>query len=198
MYQLLLDSANKLLLVGLAKDKKVIDVICYEAWQRQSEMMVPEIDNIMKRNNVSKKDIDAIVVGIGPGSYTGTRIAITIAKTMGYALKCKVYKASSLSLFRTPKEATICLLNARSGRSYFAVYLDNKVIEKDQVLENDEVKKYIESHPDYVVAGECEHLGISSASFDLARELVSSINEKNLVDNLFKLDPMYLKDLYKW
>ena len=50
MYQLLLDSSNKYLTVALAKDNKLIDVIFYEAWQRQSEMMVVEMDNIFKRN----------------------------------------------------------------------------------------------------------------------------------------------------
>ena len=56
--------------------------------------MVEEIYNIMKRNNIKKEDIDSIVVGIGPGSYTGVRIALTIAKTMGYVLKAKVYGQS--------------------------------------------------------------------------------------------------------
>ena len=197
MYQLLLDSANKLLLVGLAKDNKVIDVISYLAWQRQSEMMVPEIENIMKRNNVKKEDIDAISVGIGPGSYTGVRIAITIAKTMGYALKCKVYGVSSLSLFKDAKEPTICILNARSGRSYFGVYQGDKVLENDQVMDNEKVKEYILEHKDYFISGETEHLGIAPHEFDLARELCNAMDEKHLVKNIFKLDPTYLKDLYK-
>ena len=197
MYQLLLDSANKLLLVGLAKDNKVIDVISYLAWQRQSEMMVPEIENIMKRNNVKKEDIDAISVGIGPGSYTGVRIAITIAKTMGYALKCKVYGVSSLSLFKDVKKPTICVLNARSGRSYFGVYQGDKVLENDQVMDNEKVKEYILEHKDYLISGETEHLGITPHEFDLARELCNAMDEKHLVKNIFKLDPTYLKDLYK-
>ena len=197
MYQLLLDSANKLLLVGLAKDNKVIDVISYLAWQRQSEMMVPEIENIMKRNNVKKEDIDAISVGIGPGSYTGVRIAITIAKTMGYALKFKVYGVSSLSLFKDVKEPTICILNARSGRSYFGVYQGDKVLENDQVMDNEKVKEYIFEHKDYLISGETEHLGITPHEFDLARELCNAMDEKHLVKNVFKLDPTYLKDLYK-
>ena len=91
MYQLLLDSSNIYLSVGLAKDGKVVDSIFYNAWQRQSELMVTEVDNILKRNNIDKKELDAVVVGIGPGSYTGVRIGVTIAKTIAYALKIKVY-----------------------------------------------------------------------------------------------------------
>ena len=197
MYQVLLDSSNKLLCVALSKNGQVLDSIVYEAWQRQSEMMVKEVDTIMKRNNVSKEDLDAIVVGIGPGSYTGVRIAITIAKTMAYALKIKLYKTSSLSLFRCEDKPTICVTNARSGRSYFAVYEGNKVIEEDQVLENEKVEEYIKAHPEYIVSGESNHLGIESAKFDMPKALADSISEENLVQDIFKLKPVYLKELYE-
>ena len=89
------------------------------------------------------------------------------------------------------------MLNARSGRSYFGVYKKDEVIEQDQVLGNDEVLSYISAHPTYLVSGECEHLGVRSAEFDLARELANAMDEKHLVNNLFKLDPTYLKDLYQ-
>ena len=51
MYQLLLDSSNKFLSVGLSKDGKVVDKIFYEAWQRQSEMMTSELQTILQRNH---------------------------------------------------------------------------------------------------------------------------------------------------
>ena len=197
MYQLLLDSSNRLLCVALAKEGVLVDNITYNAWQRQSEVMVPEIKNIMKRNNVKKEDIDSIVIGIGPGSYTGVRIALTIAKTIGYVTKAKVYAVSSLVLFKIPQKSTICVTNARSNRSYFAVYKDDEVIEKDQILENEEVFNYIKNHPDYLVSGETEHLGIESAKYNIAEVLLSGLQDKYLVDNIFKLNPVYLKDLYK-
>ncbi len=197
MYQLLLDSANKLLVVGLAKDDIVVDKTIYEAWQRQSEMMVPEIDSIMKRNNIKKEDIEAIVVGIGPGSYTGIRIALTIAKTMAYALHIPLYSVSSLSLFKNEKEPTICVLNARSGRSYFGVYKGDEVLVKDQVLENEKVLEYINEHKDYLVTGETEHLGIKSADFDLTKALLNAYKEENKAKDIFKLNPIYLKELYQ-
>ena len=193
MYQLLLDSSNKLLSVGLAKDGKVIDRICYEAWQRQSEMMAEEVGNILKRNNVENKDLDGIVVGVGPGSYTGVRIGVTIAKTIAYALKIKAYAKSSLSLLKHPEKPTICVFNARSGRSYFGVYQGNKVIEKDTVTENEKVLEYIKAHPDYLVHGETYQLGLESGKFDIIENL-ADFDKTEEVD-VFKLNPVYLKDL---
>ena len=196
MYQLLLDSSNKFLSVGLAKDGKVVDKISYEAWQRQSEMMVTEVGNILKRNNLKNSDLDGVVVGIGPGSYTGVRIGVTIAKTIAYSLKIKAYAKSSLSLLKHPELPTICVFNARSGRSYFGVYEGKKVIEKDTVLENEKVLDYIKAHPDYLVNGDTYQLGLESGKFDIIDNLADY--DKNEEVDVFRLNPVYLKDLLLW
>ena len=193
MYQLLLDSSNVFLSVGLAKDGKVIDNISYEAWQRQSEMMVTEVGNILKRNGIDKSQLDAVVVGAGPGSYTGVRIGVTIAKTIAYTLKIKLYAKSSLSLLKHQEFPTICVFNARSGRSYFGVYKGKEVLEKDTVLENEKVLEYIKSHPDYLVCGDTYQLGLESGKFDIIDNL-ADFDKKEEVD-AFKLNPVYLKDL---
>ena len=197
MFQLLLDSSNAYLAVGLSKDGKVVDSTFYNAWQRQSEVMVTEIDNILKRNKISKSDLDAVVVGIGPGSYTGVRIGVTIAKTIAYALKIKIYAKSSLSLYVNENNPTICLFNARSGRSYFAVYKGHEIIEKDTVIPNEEVLDYIAKHPDYIVCGDTAQIGKESDKFDVV-EALSKFSDEELVKDVFSLNPIYLKDLLKW
>ena len=196
MYQLLLDSSNMYLSVGIAKDGQVVDSIFYNAWQRQSELMVNEIDNILKRNKIDKKQLDAVVVGIGPGSYTGVRIGVTIAKTIAYALHIKIYAKSSLSLLAIGNESTICLFNARSNRSYFAVYQGKKKIEDDTVIANEEVLDYIEKHPDYKISGDTSQIGKESEQFDVIGRL-ADFDESELVENIFLLNPIYLKDLLK-
>lgn len=196
MYQLLLDSSNMYLSVGLAKDGKAVDSIFYNAWQRQSEVMVAEIDNILKRNNIDKKDLDAIVVGIGPGSYTGVRIAVTIAKTIAYALNIRIYAKSSLSLLAINNEPTICLFNARSGRSYFAVYQGKNKIEDDTIITNEEVLDYVARHPNYKISGDTTQIGKQSEQFNFIKNL-ANFDESELVENIFLLNPIYLKDLLK-
>lgn len=195
MYQILLDSSSKYLSVGLAKQGHVIDKIFYEAWQRQSEMMTSELQTILKRNSVDTKDIDAVVVGIGPGSYTGVRIAVTIGKTLAYALHTKIYAVSSLSLLRDEKKPTICIFNARSDRSYVGVYEKDKCLLNDSVMPNEELLDYIKEHQDYVVSGEVTHLGLNSSAYDTIENLSKGIDEKYIVDSPFKVNPVYLKEL---
>ena len=100
MYTLLLDSSNIKLAVGLAKDDVLIDEIIYDAWQRQSEYMIQEISSILSRNGISPNDIGEIVSTKGPGSYTGVRISLTIAKTWGVASNVDIFLVSSLEILK--------------------------------------------------------------------------------------------------
>lgn len=65
MIALLLDSSDKNLTVGL-RGEKVSDAISYEAWQRQSELMVEEIKHLLERNRVAKEDLSCVVASKGP------------------------------------------------------------------------------------------------------------------------------------
>src|SRR3989338_8626019 len=63
---------------------------------RHSETLAPVLQKILKQAHVSPAKIDCIVVGLGPGSFTGLRIAVTTAKVLAYALKAKLIGVSSL------------------------------------------------------------------------------------------------------
>ena len=196
MFELLIDTSNTQLNVGLCKDKQLIDYISYEAWQRQSELLVVEIDKLLTKHNVNRKDIDGVCVGVGPGSYTGVRIGLTVAKTICYACKCSMYAVSSLQLLKS-NNPSIVIMNARSERSYFAVYDGNNIIEQDQILDNNAVKNYIEEHPQYEICGDVKHLQLESSKYSIIDNLLLAMDDIHKVDDIYKVNPVYLKDLYK-
>ena len=194
MFTLILDSSNIDLSVGLAKDKELIDVVNYEAWQCQSEYMTLEIDKMLNKHHLSKDDIKDVIVTIGPGSYTGLRIALTIAKVMSLALNIPLYALSSLHVLKCGDKPSICLLNARSNRSYIGVYEKGNVILKDTILKNDEVKEYIDNHPDYVVCGDTSYLGIDGYKANICLEMLSLKDVATKYDDSLGVHPLYLKD----
>ena len=194
MLSLILDSANKELGVAIAKDNEIIDEIKYDAWQKQSELMIPEIEKIFKRNSISPKDINEILVSQGPGSYTGVRIALTIAKVYAYALNLPIYAFSSLNILENPEKTSICLINAKGNRSYFAVYDKEKAIEEDKVLTNGEVIEYVNSHPEYVICGDASYIDIVSEKHDVLKNMLRLKSDKYLVSNVLSLKAVYLKD----
>jgi len=193
-YTILLDSSNTSLTVGLADENNLLDSISYEAWQAQSEHMIPELDKLLNRHQINRDDIASVIVAIGPGSYTGVRIALTIAKTIATALKIDLYPISSLQILKDGKKPSICLINARSNRSYIGVYENDICLLNDQIMKNQDVNKYILNHPHYSICGETNYLNIEGYKANIAKEmwslkpsLVKAINPLGVV-------PIYLRD----
>lgn len=190
MVTIILDSSNTNLSVGIARDNLLLESISYEAWQQQSEHMIPELNKLLEKYNVQKEEIGEVIVAKGPGSYTGVRIAITIAKTIAVSLNTKLYAVSSLRAEKDGACPSICLINARSGRSYIGVYEGHKTILYDQIMKNEEVLAYINEHPSYSVCGDARYLGIESKQTNNIAEML------DLKDDLESINPLSLKPVY--
>lgn len=195
MLNLLLDSSDKNLAVGFAKDEEILGSIVYEAWQKQSEFMVDEIDKLMSKLAIKKEDIDGVVVSKGPGSYTGVRIALTIAKTISFALNIPLYLVNSLEVLQQIGHPSICLMNARGKRSYFAVYNSEKNVQ-DCIKTNAEVMDFIHQHPDYSVCGDVAYLGLESLQNPVISNLAYFAKPEYRCEEPLGARPIYLKDDY--
>ncbi len=77
--------------VALMNTDMLLGEITVQAGLTHSEQLVPHIDTLLKLCNKNKKELTAIVVSIGPGSFTGLRIGMGTAKTMAYALNIPLY-----------------------------------------------------------------------------------------------------------
>ena len=194
MATLLLDSSNTSLSVGIEKDGTLLGYTSYEAWQVQSEHMVPEIDKLLKKHNISRSDLTGVVTSIGPGSYTGVRIALTIAKIVALACDIPLYPVSSLQVLKDNDGPSICLINARSGRSYFGVYQGSKAIVNDTIKTNDEVLSFIKDHPDYSICGNVSYLGFENKDTNICLQIFSLLKDLHQIDNHLAAKPVYLKD----
>lgn len=194
MYRVLLDSSNRDLAVGIGKEGVLVDAIQYEAWQRQSEYMISELDRLLEKHHIERKDIEGVVVSIGPGSYTGVRIALTIAKVMALALSCPLYAVSSLQILRKKEEPSVCLMNARSQRSYIGIYQGDEVILADTIWKNEDVLQFLKAHPQYHICGDVTYLGLEGEPSSVLEEMLTLSYRKTKEDNPLGLTPRYLKD----
>ncbi|MBR1581805.1 MAG: tRNA (adenosine(37)-N6)-threonylcarbamoyltransferase complex dimerization subunit type 1 TsaB [Bacilli bacterium] len=194
MISLILDSTNRDLNVGLGIDDKLVDFVSYECWQRQSESMIPEIEKLFLKHQINPKDVNEIIVTKGPGSYTGMRIALTIAKIYSYSLNIPCYAISALAALSCEDKTSICLMNARSARSYFGVYKNGNIIISDTIKTNDEVLEFASKHPEYVLCGDLEYLDKEGYKANVLYNLLRFKSEANKVDDIFKLKAVYLKD----
>ena len=197
-YQLILDTSSKYLVVAVADNETVLKSIQYPAWQRQSEVAMTEINNIFEALNIKAKDIDKIIVSKGPGSYTGIRIALTIAKTLAMVLGCEIITLSSLEMFVKPVGKYVSILDARSKRAYVGRYENGLPTYEDCVLTIDELKEWISNNPDYQVVGEVKVLGLEEVEVDLAKHMFEMSKNKESVKDVDALVPTYLKENYDY
>ena len=99
MISLFLDTSSKKLVVILVKDNKIIGSKELESINDHASHLVPFIDELLKDNNITTKDINKIFVVNGPGSFTGTRIGVTVGKVLAYSNDIPVIPVSSLKQY---------------------------------------------------------------------------------------------------
>ena len=192
-----IDTSDKYLFVCLYDGDKCLGLTSYEAWQRQSEYLVREIDSLFQKTGVPKKSLQAVVSSKGPGSYTGVRIGLTVAKTIAFALKIPLYLLSSLEMLQVYPRPCVCLSNARSKRSYFGVYIEGKCVVADCIKTNDEVRAYLSEHPEYMTCGDLGYLGLEGSKYDPKDNFARCLDETHLSKEPFAARPVYLKDDYE-
>lgn len=116
--QLLLDTSTDLLVLGLFTDTgKLLGMHRSVHENNLSKTLLPGIDSLLKEQGLAVKDLSRIVFGIGPGSYTGTRVGAAVAKSLGFALQISVQGFASPLAF-IPKEidgAFSFLIPTRAG-----------------------------------------------------------------------------------
>lgn len=113
--------------VALAdKMRGVFSSIKNEGRYSHLEELVPLMETILKREDLTAGDIDAVAVSCGPGSFTGIRIGLAAAKAFAQALRIEIAEVETLSSFAfTGEENTplICpMLDARRNQVYAGAY----------------------------------------------------------------------------
>lgn len=123
--RLAIDSATKHLYVALYNDFECISKYYEAGKNNHSVKIMPEIERILVENNLKVKDLDEIYIGVGPGSYTGLRVGVVIAKMFGWNNNIPVFTVSSLAMMASSVEENGLLLaeiDARRGNSFLGLY----------------------------------------------------------------------------
>ena len=148
-----------------------------------------QISAFLKANSVKPSDLTAVIAGVGPGSYTGTRVATTIVKTLAYSLNIPAYSISSLALFASvlKQDKVIIYKSARNQNYYVGVFQENQAAHADALLKESELNELISSKPDFK-AIELSTITELNADFNL------KLIENSLVSvDAFALEPNYLR-----
>ena len=125
MISLFFDTSSKNLTVYLVKDNNILYEKELETINDHSKYLVPSIDEGLKLNNLKPSDVNKCYVVTGPGSFTGTRIAVTVGKTFCYSNNINVIPVSSLKqyIFSLDNyDYYVSIIKDKGNRLYYGIY----------------------------------------------------------------------------
>ena len=125
MFVLAIDTSNTTLSVALVENNEILIEVVEATKNDHSKRLMPTIEALFKKVNRTPKELDLIAVAEGPGSYTGVRIGVTVAKTLAWTLNKPLVGVSSLEILaRNIKEDAyiIPLFDARRQTVFAGVY----------------------------------------------------------------------------
>ncbi|GEL09912.1 tRNA (adenosine(37)-N6)-threonylcarbamoyltransferase complex dimerization subunit type 1 TsaB [Flavobacterium glycines] len=212
-YILNIETATKRCSVSIAKEGKTI--VCNEIAEEgysHAERLHVFIEESIKEAGISYKDLVAIAVSQGPGSYTGLRIGVSAAKGLCYALGIPLIAVDTLKALaaqvRVESGIIVPMLDARRMEVYSAVFsagLESKRAIQAEIITEDSFQEFDETL--YFVgdcAGKCKTV-LTKANFVFLEDVVypsanemSAFSYEKLVNNDFVdvayFEPYYLKD----
>ena len=194
---LYIDTSSSYLYTSIVEDNEVLSEIKEEFGQSLSEVALPRIVSMFEDNSLSPKDIDKIIVVNGPGSFTGIRIGITIAKIYAWSLNIPITTIYSLEAMAISSEKDtyhVPILNARRGYVYTAIYDKeyNEVLKPCHILLTDLQDKLKEINDyEFISNDEFDDLKLESYSPNFEK-IINYFKDKESI-NPHAVNPEYLK-----
>ena len=183
-----IDTAYKHLSLVLIKDGKVIASYSELAFKKQSEEIFVRLDYLFKKHNLNKKELKAIYLSIGPGSYTGLRIALTLAKVLAQLNNLELYTIDTLRLYSANKENTMVIMDARANRAYAAIFDQDKIIKPTTILNINDLKT-----ENYNLVGDLSLIGLDDFYYDMPSCFLNNLKNFTKVTSISSLTPNYFK-----
>ena len=216
MLTLAIDTATKVCSVALCRDGEITAEYSIHMGMTHSEGLLPQLEQLLKRTNTKKQDIDLIAVSMGPGSFTGLRIGLATAEAMAYSWQCLLHGVDTLKALaqNIPLEGIVLspVLDAQKGNYYQALYqwkegelvelAGTEVVNKERLLE-----RITEFGNPALILGECKKLeklelpvGIKLAPKTMLMPKASSVAllaereyDPEADKKIFGLEPYYIR-----
>ena len=192
MISLLIDTSTSNLTVSIINKQEVIYKYQETILSDMSSKLLPIIDNGLKELDLKLENIDKIFVVNGPGSFTGIRVGVTVAKTIAWALKKDIIPLSSLELIattNTSKKYIVPMIDARRNNVFAGIYDNNlNCIKEDKLISRDELSNL---NDDYEFVSYDNIAGVIKPNIDILKIVNKHINDEGI--NPHNLNPNYLK-----
>lgn len=179
MKTLIIDSATKVLYCSLVIDKIVVFEEYIAGQNDHAKKIVQVVEQACNSAGIKVLELDEVVCGIGPGSYTGVRMAVTVAKMICSFSTIELRKISTLFLMASGSGGVVkASIDARRGNAFTGYYKEGVGVREEALLPNT-----------------CDYaydVAVNESSFKVDANLV--IMKSTKVENPFLLVPNYLRE----
>lgn len=194
MKYLLMDtSATKLFVALLFKKENHVEIISsreQDNSQNLSVLLLPILDEVLKEGDTTIHEIDKIFISTGPGSFTGIRIGLAVAKTIGWGLSIPLIPISTLEVMASGFDFDVIpIIDARNDNVYAGVY--DKDLNKKMEERFINIQELKQSYPDTLLVSYDEKLQVKKAKADLIKVVLKHENDTPI--NPHSCNPNYLK-----
>ncbi len=199
MMTLFIDTSFSDVSIAIIKDGKILSSKCENVPMEHSKYVVKYIKDSLDKIGIDANLIDSIMVCVGPGSFTGVRIGVTIAKTYGYLINKYINPVSSLKELAISSNIDngyiLSLISARNNNYYVGLYdknYDDVIPEKFMTL--DEILEIIRKYNPYIVSDNFNVINnykVNKVNIDILK-VVDYYKDKEKV-NYHYVVPNYLK-----
>lgn len=197
MRTLFIDTSSSDVSIAIISDNKILSIINESIPNAHSLYTVDFLDKIIKKAELTPGEIDKILVVTGPGSFTGVRIGVTIAKTYAYLNKIDIVGVSSLKMLALSRRHNYCLslISANHDNYYLGLFdEDNNVVIEEQFNTQDKVLEIIALYNPLIVSNTNLKIGdieIEKQALDV--ESIASYYQNIASSNPHFMVPNYLK-----
>ncbi|WP_368487111.1 tRNA (adenosine(37)-N6)-threonylcarbamoyltransferase complex dimerization subunit type 1 TsaB [Spiroplasma sp. DGKH1] len=189
MLNLFIDTASKYLTLILEQDDQLIDHLHIIGERKHTEQTIPAINALLAKHHYKLKNVNNFYLTKGPGSYTGVRVGVTIAKTIKTINPLvKVYLITSL-LYQVGRIDAVSLLDAKGGKFYFAVVSKGNEVIPSQVLDEPTILEIAKQYPEFPIIKN----QLDDPQFDYLNNYFNLKNKFELIKDINEIKPLYLK-----
>ena len=153
---LVLDCAVTKLSIAVKTEDKFISQT-YDIGMRQSEILVPTIDEILSKAGITAADLNYSALTIGPGSFTGLRLGISALKAIELAYNVPVYGISSLTIYSYAYKdfglPILACIDANKDKFYACLSDQNSLILEEGDYEVEEIISKLNGLSKVLLAG---------------------------------------------
>ena len=191
MRSLFIDTSSSFVNIYIVKDDSILVSKSYHTLKDMANSIMPLIRESFNEVDFKVNDIDKIFVTVGPGSFTGVRVGITVAKTISWSLNIPVYPISTLEYLAnidTNYNKIISIIDARRGNVFAGFYDSNlNKLDTEKLVGYDELSK----DDDTLVVSYDGVYNSTISNVNILKIVNKHLDDKSI--NPHKLVPNYLK-----